>query len=114
MKRFALIGIGAGRSFDATQLDPAMRKAIEAGIEDGQKSLQATVDKTTSSVDLFGTREFLGADYIMRRAVGAAMGIYGNSKAEAQYGGYAVDSHGDLLISARPMFSTSPRIRFRR
>ena len=29
------------------------------------------------------------------------MGTYGNSKAEAQYGGYAVDSHGDLLDSAK-------------
>jgi hypothetical protein len=38
----------------------------------------------------------------MRRAVGAAMGIYGNSKAEAQYGGYAVDSRGDPLDSAKP------------
>jgi hypothetical protein len=38
----------------------------------------------------------------MRRAVGAAMGIYGNSKAEAQYGGYAVDSHGDPLDSTKP------------
>ena len=66
-----------------------------------RKSLQATIDKTTSSVDLFGTREFLGTDYIMRRAVGAAMGIYGNSKAEAQYGGYAVNSRGDPLDSAK-------------
>jgi hypothetical protein len=101
MRRFARIGIRAGRPFDPARLDPALRRAIEAGIEDAQKSLQATVNKTTSSVDLFGTREFLGTDYIMRRAVGAAMGIYGNSKAEAQYGGYAVDSHGDPLDSAK-------------
>jgi hypothetical protein len=102
MKRFASIGIGAGREFDAAQLNPPIQKAIEAGVEDAQKSLQAVIDKTTSSVDLFGTREFLGGDYIMRRAVGAAMGIYGNSKAEAQYGGYAVDADGAPLDSTKP------------
>lgn len=59
MKRFALTGIGAERSFDAAQLDPATRKAIEAAIGDAQKSLQATIDKTTSSAELFGTRVFL-------------------------------------------------------
>jgi hypothetical protein len=92
MKRFARIGIGAGRPFDVAELDPAVRKAIKAGVKDAQKSLQAAIDKTTSSVNLFGTREFLGQDYIMRRAVGAAMGIYGNSKQEAQYAAFAVDS----------------------
>jgi hypothetical protein len=101
MKRFASIGIGPGRPFDAAQLDPVTRKAIESGIGDAQTSLQAMIDKTTSSVDLFGTREFLGADYIMRRAVGAAMGIYGNSKAEAQYGGYSVDANGKPLDATK-------------
>ena len=101
MKRFALIGIGAGRPFDPARLDPTMRKAVAAGIADAEKSLQATIDKTTSSVDLFGTREFLGKDYLMRRAVGAAMGIYGNSKEEAQYAGFAADSDGKPLDGAK-------------
>ncbi|MDV2984208.1 UNVERIFIED_CONTAM: DUF1214 domain-containing protein, partial [Methylobacteriaceae bacterium AG10] len=92
MARFAKIGIAAGRPFDPTKLDPAMRKAIEAGIADAQKSLQASIGKTTSSVELFGTREFLGKDYVMQRAVGAAMGIYGNSKEEAYYAAFAVDA----------------------
>jgi hypothetical protein len=101
MQRFAMIGIGAGRPFDAIRLDPSLRKAIEAGIADTQKSPQATIANTTSSVDLFGTRESLGQDYIMRRAVGAAMGIYGNSEEEAQYGGFAVDADGKPLDGAR-------------
>ena len=91
LDRFARIGIGAGRAFDAAVLDPAITNAIEAGIKDGQARLQAAVDKTTSSVNLFGTREFLGADYVERRAVGAAMGIYGNSKEEAYYTPYVAD-----------------------
>ena len=38
----------------------------------GNDRLQAAMAKTTSSVDLFGTREFLGTDYVMRRALDAA------------------------------------------
>jgi hypothetical protein len=101
MKRVAQIGIGGGRPFDAARLDPTLRKTIEAGIQAAQKSLQDTIDKTTSSVDLFGTREFLGKDYVMRRAVGAAMGIYGNSKEEAQYGGFALDANNKPLDGAK-------------
>ena len=92
MARFAKIGIGAGRAFDAAALDPAVRKAIEEGVKEGQARLDAEIAKTTSSVDLFGTREFLGGEYVMRRAVGAAMGLYGNSKEEAYYTAYAVDA----------------------
>ncbi len=92
MNRFARIGIGPGRTFDAAAVDPETRKAIEAGIKDAQKALQETIDKTTSSANLFGTRQFLGSDYIMRRAVGAAMGIYGNSKEEAYYTAFTVDA----------------------
>lgn len=92
LERFAKIGIGPGRAFDAATLDPKMRQEIEAGIKEGQDKLQAVLAKTTSSVDLFGTREFLGTDYVMRRAVGAAIGIYGNSKEEAYYAAYSSDA----------------------
>jgi hypothetical protein len=92
LDRFASIGIGPGRAFDAAALDPQIRQEIEAGIKEGQAKLQAAIAKTTSSVDLFGTREFLGADYVMRRAVGAAIGLYGNSKEEAYYTPYTVDA----------------------
>ncbi|MBS0343163.1 MAG: DUF1254 domain-containing protein, partial [Proteobacteria bacterium] len=92
MDRFAKIGIGPGRPFDAAALDPKLRAAISAGVKEGQARLDAQIAKTTSSVDLFGTRQFLGTDYVMKRAVGAAMGLYGNSKEEAYYTAYTVDT----------------------
>jgi hypothetical protein len=92
LNRFAKIGIGAGRAFDPATLGPQIRQAIEDGVKEGNDRLQATIARTTSSVNLFGTREFLGEDYIMERAVGAAMGIYGNSKEEAYYTAYALDA----------------------
>jgi hypothetical protein len=101
LDRFARIGIGPGRAFDAAKLDPQIREAIAAGIKEGQAQLQTTIDKTTSSADLFGTREFLGTDYVMRRAVGAAMGIYGNSKEEAYYTPYSVDADKQPLDGSK-------------
>ena len=101
LEQFAKIGIGPGRAFDAATLDPATRDAIEAGIKDGAAKLKATLDATTSSVNLFGTREFLGADYVMRRAVGAAIGIYGNSKEEAYYTAYNVDADKQALDGSK-------------
>lgn len=100
-ERFAKIGIGPGRAFDAATLSPQTRQAIEAGIKEAQDKLQATVARTTSSVDLFGTREFLGTDYVMKRDVGAAMGIYGNSKEEAYYAAYAVDADKQALDGSK-------------
>ena len=97
MERFAKIGIGPGRAFDPATVDPTTRAAIEAGIKEGSAKLQAELAKTTSSVDLFGTRAFLGQDYVMRRAVGAAIGIYGNSKEEAYYTAYNVDANKQPL-----------------
>jgi hypothetical protein len=101
MERFAKIGIGPGRAFDPATVEPATRDAIEAGIRAGASKLQAELAKTTSSVDLFGTRAFLGPDYVMRRAVGAAIGIYGNSKEEAYYTAYSVDANNQPLDGSK-------------
>jgi hypothetical protein len=100
-ERFAKIGIGPGRAFDAATLDPATKEAIQAGIKEGNDRLQATLAKTTSSSDLFGTRETLGTDYVMRRALGAALGLYGNSKEEAYYTPYATDAAKQALDGSK-------------
>ncbi len=41
MTRFAKIGIGAGKSFDADKLKPEIRQAMEQGISQAQAELQA-------------------------------------------------------------------------
>jgi hypothetical protein len=96
-ERFAKIGIAAGRAFDASALDSETKDALAAGIEDGKKRLDERIAVTKSSAELFGTREFLGEDFAMRRAVGAAMGIYGNSKEEAYYTAYVADADGQTF-----------------
>jgi hypothetical protein len=57
-----------------------------------------------SSADGFGTREFLDNDYLARMA-SAVLGIYGNSKEEANYPAYFTDSQGKPLDGATSRYT---------
>jgi hypothetical protein len=96
MARFAKIGIGAGKTFDAGKF----RKAIEDGRADAWQAYDSLEHKLSTgeltSGDIFGTREYLNNNYLYRMAA-AVDGIYGNSKEEAIYPMYAVDSSGQKL-----------------
>lgn len=101
MARFARIGVGADRSFNPDTLSPEMREALEGGMADAWhafnefKETQIDTGKRSSS-DGFGTRAYLKNDY-MQRMSAAVLGIYGNSKQEAIYPAYFVDSSHQKL-----------------
>lgn len=104
MERFAKAGIGAGKPFDVAALSPEQRQAVQEGMADAWKAFaqyKAEMIDTgkKGSADGFGTREFLGNDYMMRMA-SAVLGIYGNSKEEANYPAYFTDSEGKPLDGA--------------
>jgi hypothetical protein len=101
MQRFAKIGIAPGKPFDPSKLDPAMRDALTRGVSDAKQALGAAEKATTSGFGLFGARADMKNDY-MKRAVGAAMGIYGNTKEEAVYVGYRLDADNKQLLGAQP------------
>jgi hypothetical protein len=100
MGRFAKIGVGAGKTFDASKLSPEMKTAIEQGMADAwddMAALQKRIDAKEVPVgDMLGTREFLKNNYLYRMAA-AVNGIYGNSKQEAMYAPFAIDSAGQKL-----------------
>jgi hypothetical protein len=100
MARFARIGVGAGKTFDASKLSPELKTAIEQGMADAWAdlaALQKRIDaKEVTLGDMFGTREYLKNNYLYRMAA-AVNGIYGNSKQEAMYPIYAVDADGQKL-----------------
>jgi hypothetical protein len=103
MARFAMIGVGARKTFDPSKLSPKMKAAIEQGIADawadfGGLVKQFDAGKVTSG-DVFGTREYLKNNYLYRMGA-AVMGIYGNSKQEAMYPVYGVDADGKKLNGA--------------
>jgi hypothetical protein len=97
MARFAKIGIAPGKEWDASKVDPALLKAIDAGVADAQASMKETAAKTLSSNGLFGSRDFLKDNYMIR-AIGAEKGLFGNSLEEAWYGGYVADGTKDQII----------------
>jgi hypothetical protein len=103
MARFSKIGVGSGKTFDASKLSPEMKTAIEQGMADAwaaQADLKKRIDaKEVTSGDMFGTREHLKNNYAYRMA-GAVLGIYANSQAEAMYPAYTVDSEGKALDAA--------------
>lgn len=103
MARFATLGIGAGRTFDAAALSPELRVAIEQGMADAWQANSA-LDKLANSGqltsgDLLGSREHLQNNYLYRMR-GAASGIYGNAKEEAIYPAYYVGANGQRLTGA--------------
>ena len=103
MERFTRINIGAGKDFTAV-LSPEMKNAVENGIADAwqtfneNKKVNVDTGKLTAA-DGFGTREFLQNNYLFRMT-SAALGIYGNSKEEALYPAYYMDSEGQKLNGA--------------
>ena len=101
-ERFAKIGIEGGKTFDPSTLSPEIRTAIEAGRADAWEDFAGAVKQMDTgeitSGDVFGSREFLGDNYLYRWL--GTTGIYGNAKEEAIYPVLAVDSKGEKLDGA--------------
>jgi hypothetical protein len=101
MDRFSRIGIGPGRPFDSARLEPAIRTAIAAGAASAAKQLRTKALAQSSSRGFFGTRQELGPDYLTYRSMGAMLGIYGNSSAEALYASQQTGPDGQVLDGRR-------------
>jgi hypothetical protein len=101
--RFATIGVGAGLSFDPGALAPETQQAFTQGMADAWAEFAGGVklanEGKLSSSDVFGSRELLDNNYLYRM-LGAALGIYGNTEAEAIYPTYYVDGDGRPLNGA--------------
>jgi hypothetical protein len=76
MARFAKIGVGAGKTFDASKLSPEIKTAIEQGRADAWAANggveQQWAEGKVSSGDVFGSREFLKNNYLYRNDRGRA------------------------------------------
>jgi len=103
MQRFARIGIGAGLPFDTAALGADARQAFEQGIADAWAAFDGIKQRMdrgeVTSGDALGTREHLRNDYLLRM-LAAVVGIYGNSREEAIYPLFTMDSDGAPLTGA--------------
>lgn len=103
-ERFAEIGIGASAGFETNALSPETRAALVSGMADGNAELAAFQRKEidtgkVTSAHLFGSAQEMQGNYLYRMA-GAALGIYGNTAAEAIYPSAAHDRAGAPLTGA--------------
>jgi hypothetical protein len=103
MARFARIGVGGGKTFDASALSPEIKTAIEQGMADAWADFANLLKQIESGEvpigDLPGSRASLKNNYLYRMGT-AVLGIYGNSKEEAMYPLYQVDAAGQKLDGA--------------
>jgi hypothetical protein len=95
-RRFAGIGIAAGRPWQPENVPPEVLAAIHAGVKRGLGDIEERASHTTSSIGLFGSRQQLVDDYLTR-AVAANLGIYGQVPQEAVYGGSRLDANGEQM-----------------
>jgi hypothetical protein len=104
MERFAKLNIGAGKDFDWNSMSPEVKQAVTAGIADSGADLKDIMTRINTdqiaSSQMFGTRDFLKNNYVYRY-VGAKLGLYGNSGAEASYYGYFVDANHQPLDASK-------------
>ncbi len=99
--RMAGIGVTGDAPFQPGALTPEVRQTLQDGMADARAELAAFIETEldtgrVTSADLFGTPKEMAAKYLYRMA-GAALGIYGNSKAEAIYPGFVTDDTGAPL-----------------
>jgi hypothetical protein len=90
-ERLATIGVRSAPTFEVR--DEATRAALTEGMQAGLQTMQAALGKVRSSGELFGSREYLDSNYVSR-AVGAMVGILGNSAEEYLGIGYPADADG--------------------
>jgi hypothetical protein len=112
-ERFAKIGVVPGKTFDPESLNPEIKEAIAAGMQDAWAAfgnLNDTKIKTQQigSADVFGTRAHLNGNYLYRMA-GAVLGIYGHSKEECLYPFYQTDSDGQPMNGATQKYTLTMR-----
>ena len=100
MTRFAKIGVGAGKTFAWDKFTPEIQQAIGEGMKDAWAEFAQLKKRGDAgeigSGDIFGTREHLKNNYLYRMAA-AALGLWGNSEAEAIYPAYWLDADGQKL-----------------
>lgn len=118
LDRFKEIGIGSDEGFDINRFDEEIQTAIKAGIKEGFAEMEAFIKAESSdplgSTKVFGTREFLEQsakenygfeNAHLIRAVGAYLGIYGNSAGEATYPMYLTDNNGQALDASENKYT---------
>ncbi|MDM0019044.1 DUF1254 domain-containing protein [Variovorax saccharolyticus] len=102
--RFARIGVAPGKHIDVGALPADIQAAMQDGMADGQKAIDARRAELGGKIDtLFGTRAYMKNNNL-DRAVGAQVGIGANSREEALYPIYEKDAAGQALDGSKARY----------
>ncbi len=96
LDRMARIGLVSGEPWNPDSLDPEVREAIAAGMQDALADLDEAANNIVDPSLYFRTREDLAGDYF-NRAVGVLVGIFGNWKSVSVYYAILADAEGNPL-----------------
>jgi hypothetical protein len=103
LKRYASIGVVAGKSFDLKSLNPAVAKGLEASIRDAQAKIIANAKaphgKTLNGWEFMSNVGSYGTSYLWR-AVVALVGLGANLPEDAVYPRATKDSNGQPFSGA--------------
>ena len=103
-ERAAKIGIAAGKEWDPDSLDPDIREAVVAGMQDAMDELQAATTTIDDPSLFFRTRKDLNKDYF-NRALGTLVGAFGNWKSISIYFAVPKDDQGELFDGSKHNYS---------
>ena len=118
LEKFKKLGLGTKEGFDISNFDSETQEAIKQGVKDGFAEMEAFI-KTNStdplgSAKIFGSRAYLERsakenynleNIYLIRAVGAHLGIYGNSASEAIYPAFLVDADGHPMDASKNRYT---------
>ncbi|MGB5136414.1 MAG: DUF1214 domain-containing protein [Prochlorococcaceae cyanobacterium] len=100
----ASLGIESGAPWDPAALEPAVREAMQQGLEDGHAEMKQLSEGGIDAAKFFGTRKRVGTNY-MDRALGVYMGIFGNVKEVSVYLSMPADVDGKPLDGSKSTYT---------
>lgn len=100
----AKLGIQSGSTWDPAALEPAVREAMQQGLEDGRAEMKKLSEGGIDAAKFFGTRQRVGTNY-MDRALGVYMGIFGNVKEVSVYLSMPADADGTPLDGGKSTYT---------
>ncbi len=95
-EKMALIGLKRGSDWEREKLDPAIRKAMQEGLEDARAELVRLSQNEIDPAMMAGTRQKLNPTH-QQRALGVYMGIFVNVPEQSIYFVIVADEKGSPL-----------------
>jgi hypothetical protein len=100
----ARLGIQSGSRWDPAALEPAVREAMQQGLEDARAELKQLSEGGVDAAKFFGARKRVGTNY-MDRALGVYMGIFGNVMEVSVYLSMPTDAEGTPLDGSKSAYT---------